>query len=143
MTKQLLWLDDVRDPFDKNIDWLIFSPIGRNVDAHWVTSYTEFVDWIMINGLPDGICFDHDLGMEHIKWYFNNGGNNNPPDPSLADFTMKTGFDCAKWLVNYCMENDLDLPPYGIQSANPVGRENIDKYLKNFIKHRLDEKFPQ
>jgi hypothetical protein len=136
MTKQLLWLDDVRDP-QKN-DWLVFSPIGRNVDTHWVTSYTEFVDWIMIYGLPDGICFDHDLGMEHTKWYFDNGGHNSPPDPSNADFVMKTGFDCAKFLVDYCMTHDLDIPPYGIQSANPVGKQNIDMYLKNYIKFRKE-----
>jgi hypothetical protein len=105
--KTLLWLDDVRDPL-KN-DWLNFSPIGKDVDTHWVTNYQEFIDWIMINGLPDAICFDHDLGSYE-----------------------ETGFDCAKWLVEYCMHNNKKLPKYNIQSANPVGKENIDLYLKNF-----------
>jgi len=133
MTKQLLWLDDARDP--NTNDWLVFSPIGRNVDVHWVKSFNEFVDWIMIYGLPDGICFDHDLGMEHIKWYFENGGHQMPPDPSEDNFVMKTGYDCAKFLITYCKLHELDLPPYAIQSANPVGKENIDMLLKNFIKH--------
>ena len=44
--------------------------------------------------------------------------------------------DCAKWLVDYCIDNQLTLPLYNIQSANPVGKENIDGLLKNFIKHQ-------
>lgn len=110
MTKTLLWLDDYRDPFDKDADWMAFSPIGRNVDIVWVTSFQEFCDHIMIYGLPDGICFDHDLGLH-------NGD----------------GHECAKWLVNYCIDNNKELPLYNIQSANPVGKENIDKLLKSFI----------
>lgn len=106
--KTLLWLDDYRNP-EKN-DWLVFSPIGRDVNIIWVKSYNEFIDYIINNSLPDGICFDHDLGEE------------------------KTGYDCAKWLVNYCMNNNLQLPVYAIQSANPVGKENIDKLLTNFNK---------
>ena len=47
-----------------------------------------------------------------------------------------TGYDCAKWLVEYCMDNDKDIPPYGIQSANPVGKENIDKLLKSYKNFR-------
>lgn len=108
--KTLLWIDDYRDPLDKKIDWLVFSPIGRDVDVHWVMSYQEFTDWIMIYGLPDAICFDHDLGEE------------------------LNGYDCAKYLVDYCMKHQLDIPKYGIQSANTVGKENIDMLLKNYIK---------
>lgn len=100
--KTLLWLDDCRDPFDKKMDWLIYSPIGRNVNIVWVSNYNEFVEYITKFGLPDGICFDHDLGEE------------------------KDGYDCAKWLVNYCLDNNEQLPLYSIQSANPVGKKNID-----------------
>jgi len=62
--KTLLWLDDVRDPLTN--DWLNFSPIGKDVDVHWVTNYQEFVDWIMSYGLPDAVCFDHDLNDGEI-----------------------------------------------------------------------------
>ena len=58
--KKLLWLDDVRNPFEN--DWLNFSPIGKNVEVHWVKSYDEFIKWITDNGVPDAVCFDHDLG---------------------------------------------------------------------------------
>jgi hypothetical protein len=48
----------------------------------------------------------------------------------------KTGMDCAKWLVDYCLDNKLTLPLYNIQSANPSGKDNIDGLLKNFIKYQ-------
>lgn len=110
MTKTLLWLDDARDPMEN--DWLNFSPIGKDVDVFWVTTYQEFVDWIMCNGLPDAICFDHDLGTHN--------GN---------------GMECATWLVNYCLDTKNNLPKYAIQSANPVGKQNINSLLENFLKH--------
>jgi hypothetical protein len=42
-------------------------------------------------------------------------------------------------LVDYCIDNNKVLPEYAIQSANPVGRENIDGLLKNFIKHSINK----
>jgi hypothetical protein len=34
------------------------------------------------------------------------------------------------------MENgEIDVPDWGIQSANPVGRDNINSLLKNYRKH--------
>jgi len=31
---------------------------------------------------------------------------------------------------------DKELPLYNIQSANPVGKDNIDSLLKNYLKHK-------
>ena len=112
--KTLLWLDDVRDPYNKKVDWLVFSPIGRDIDIFWVKNYEEFVLYIMVNGLPDAICFDHDIADEEM-----------------------TGYDCAKWLVEYHQKHGGKFPKYAIQSANPVGKENIDCYLKNYLKFNL------
>lgn len=131
--KTLLWLDDVRDPNDPDIDWLVFSPIGRDVSVVWVKSYTEFVKYITENGLPDGICFDHDLGklteIELLKLGYSKA------EARKRKNEEKTGYDCAKWLVDFCMNNHIkSLPAWNMQSANPVGRENIDKILSNFKK---------
>lgn len=312
--KKLLWLDDYRNPFDTKTDWMIFSPIGRDVEIHWVKNYQEFVDWIIENDLPDGICFDHDLddseiwmpiiNYEHIyevsnygrvkrilrskgtsgnnilkpyksesglsvmlrnsgndvskkihrlvmesfigvnilkpevnhkdgnRWnnyignlewctgsenvfhshnelnrdysaygenhgnsfnisqydksgnYINTYGSVNEAGRQLKieftniakcarnerktaggfiwkydnkkttikseiahikdkDYTKnffipeikteKTGYDCAKWLVDFCLDRKIQLPSYNIQSANPCGRENINGLLKNYI----------
>ena len=113
MGKKLLWLDDYRNPYEN--DWLIFSPIGRDVEVIWLKSYNEFIEYIEQNGMPDGICFDHDLGEEN------------------------TGYDCAKWLVEYCMDNGLSIPKWNVQSSNPVGKENINSLLNNFLKKECYE----
>lgn len=113
--KTLLWLDDLRDPFSK-LSWVeMYAPeySGRDdVKIVWVKNYDEFVDYIKTNGLPNTIAFDHDLGEE------------------------KTGYDVAKWLVEYCIDNRLKIPEWKIQSANLTGRINIDKLLKNYIEFK-------
>lgn len=112
--KILLWLDDIRDPFKNDSEWLTFSPILRPYKVIWVKNYDEFISWIKLNKLPDAICFDHDLGWDK------------------NDNEMKSGFDCAKWLIDYCIDNDLDIPEYAIQSANPVGKDNISSIIESY-----------
>ena len=131
--KTLLWLDDYRDPFDKEIDWMVFSPIGRDVNIVWVKSYKEFCDYIKYKGLPDGICFDHDLGEDENSIRISKGMNKK--QSRKLKQLEKTGYDCAKYLVDYCMDNEKPLPLYNIQSSNPAGKENIDALLKNYIKY--------
>jgi hypothetical protein len=127
-----LYLDDLREPsqsFKKTGD-------SRYNDLKWkiVRCYSEFVETIALNGIPNIVSFDHDLGEEHINYYFDNGGRENPPDPLKGHFTEKTGYDCAKWLVEYCSENGLPMPTYLIHSANPVGSQNIRFILENYTK---------
>lgn len=100
-----------------------------------VRNFHQFVNYIQKYGLPDYISFDHDLGIEHTKYYFNNGGHASPPDPLKADFKEKTGYDAAKWLVDFCVENEKSLPLWHVHSHNPVGSENIRTYLRNAEKH--------
>lgn len=120
MEYKKLYLDDVRTP--KTDGWEI------------VRSYDEFVNYIEINGIPDEISFDHDLSREHTKYYFDNGGHDNPPDPLGVEFEEKTGYDAAKWLCDYCWTNGIPLPKWNVHSANPVGSANISSVLKNFEK---------
>lgn len=75
----------------------------------WARSYDSAKRYIDLYR-PDVVDFDHDLGEE------------------------KTGYDVAKYIVHQCMENKSNLPEYKIHSANPVGRENIDKLLQNYMK---------
>jgi len=131
----LLWLDDIRDPFTD--DWLVFSPIERPFDVVWVKKYHEFTSWIELNGLPDGICFDHDLGLDEVHEH------KTISKKALKRFRKtpeyKTGYDCAKWLVDYCIDNNKPLPKFNVQSANPVGKQNIISLLDNFNKY-INEK---
>ena len=119
-----LFLDDER--FPQTAVTLVTEKVDMyKDDRDWVIvrNYDEFVDTILKNGLPDMISFDHDLA--DIKY-----------DNGVMSFSYreKTGFDTAKWLVDYCMNNDVKLPNYQVHSANPVGKENIEKYLENFKK---------
>ena len=79
-------------------------------DIVWVKNYDDFCKYINENGLADIICFDHDLGEE------------------------KAGYDCAKFVVNYCQKQNLDIPDYDIQSSNNVGKDNIRSLLNNWHK---------
>jgi hypothetical protein len=80
-----------------------------------VRSYNEFCRWITNNGVPEAISFDHDLSED-----------------SVLDGKVYTGYDCAKWLCEYCMVNGIPLPEYNVHSANPVGASNIKQLLDNF-----------
>lgn len=120
MTKRLLFLDDIRYP----IEAYHYSKqdIFLRRDWHIVRNYDQFVNRILAKGLPEMISFDHDLADEHYL----------KADPK--EFVEKTGYDCAKWLVEYCMDHHLDLPKFYSHSMNPVGKENIERLLKNFKK---------
>jgi hypothetical protein len=130
----LVWLDDVRDPFENDGEWLVFAPMRAN-EVIWVKNYDEFVAWITENGLPDGIAFDHDLADEHYAprehW-----DEKYHPWAEFQNFKEKTGMDCAHWLVEYCMDNEVKLPIFGSHSANPPGRKNILDLLNNFKNHQ-------
>lgn len=47
----------------------------------------------------------------------------------------KSGYDCAKFVVKYCQEHNLDTPSYDIQSSNIVGKDNIRSLMNNW--HRV------
>lgn len=100
--RTLLWLDDIRDPHVFDITPYIPEPPDFIV---WVKSEKEFEEYIVENGIPEFISFDHDLGEG------------------------KSGKDAANFLVDYCINNNQSLPAYGSHSSNPVGKENIIKYL--------------
>ena len=110
-----LFLDDIRNPIDASS---FAQSRGVNPDIYkegWIIlrNYLEFTNWITNFGLPDLISFDHDLGEadEH------------------------TGMDCAKWLVNYCLDNNCALPQWAVHSANPAGYDNIKGLLMSFEKN--------
>lgn len=133
--RTLLWLDDYRDPIKNNGEWLVFSPIPQPFVTVWVKSYHEFVVWIVTNGLPDAICFDRDLGIPNHFSRVSDGMSKR--QSRKLKLTEKTGYDCAKWLIQYCDLFDSPIPAYNIQSANPVGKANIkallDKYSNGVI----------
>lgn len=111
-----LFLDDIRDP--DSVTWIPLPKVQWLV----VRNYDEFVATIKLRGMPVHISFDHDLADIHYL------------TADESKYTEKTGLDCAKWLVNYCMDNSLQLPRFTVHSMNGVGAKNITNYLENYIK---------
>jgi len=122
MTNYYLFLDDERIP--KDVTWINLPAQNWQI----VRSYDEFVKFIENNGVPIFISFDHDLAHEHYRQSMYN------PDRHYNSyypfFKEKTGFHCAKWLVEYCFDNRLDLPNYVAHTKNPIGKENIESIME-------------
>lgn len=127
MTNYSLFLDDIRNP--TNVTWV------KLPDVFWVVvrNYDEFVNYIQKYGLPEFITFDHDLSFEHYPISEQNPGNHIPYD----QYTEKTGYDCAKWLISYCLDRGLDFPNYTVHSMNPVGKSNIISLIESYKKMKL------
>ena len=115
-----LFLDDIRLP--KDVKWMQM-PLGPWII---VRSHDEFVKHIVQHGLPSFVSFDHDLGLEHYI----------VGAPKYNEYKEKTGHDCAKWLVEYCMNNNLEFPEYQVHSMNPIGSTNIRSYIESYKKSR-------
>jgi hypothetical protein len=124
MNKTFLYLDDCRN---------IEPPENYNLVI--VRSFNAFVNYIELEGLPDVISFDHDLADEHTSDYVCDDNWNVPNSEIILkydEYKEKTGYDAAKWLVNHIMETNKSIPQCYVHSCNPVGVENILKYLNNY-----------
>lgn len=113
-----IFLDDYRIPSD--VKWAI---LPQRFDWVIVRDYDGFVR--LLDNMPIApsfIAFDHDLADAHYKGDFSN------PDE-------KTGYDCAKYLVERCLKKGWEIPDYIVHSLNPIGRENIERFLENAKEH--------
>ena len=136
--KKLLWLDDIRNPFLNLERKVPKHDNGEYYNINWVLNYEQFTQWINMFGLPDAISFDHDLADEHYtpEYYWDNYDKSKKYQEEKSNYYQeKTGMDCAKWLVDYCIDNNKKLPKIYIHSANPVGADNIKYLLENFKKY--------
>jgi hypothetical protein len=120
-----LFLDDERNP--RNVTWMQTEVYFRT-DWKIVRNYRDFVDMITEYGLPGFVSFDHDLADFHYQAMLEevNGKQNVNYGPE------KTGFDCAKWLVDYCTDNAIEFPAYMVHSMNPIGKERIVNYVEQY-----------
>ena len=124
-----LFLDDERTP----LDTFAYTNNDIYLNAEWkiVRTYGAFVSYILKFGLPKMVSFDHDLASIHYQKCIGVEKIN------YDELEEKTGYDAAKWLVNYCMDNGLiELPKCYIHTMNIVGGKNIQGLLNNYMKHR-------
>lgn len=115
---RLLFIDDERDhrssftsaKYRERLGLRYFTPAELEIlrtrpKVDVARNYDQAISFLQANQY-DMICFDHDLGGD-----------------------QKTGMDVAKWIVNnlkYKFE-------FYIHSANPIGRENIESLLRQWI----------
>lgn len=96
---------------------IFLDDIRIPLDESWVIlkSYSEFIDFIVTHDFNEisEISLDHDLG--------------------LLDETEKTGHDVAKWLIEYSLDNEVNLPLIRVHSANPVGVKNMISLINSYL----------
>lgn len=115
MIKQIFFLDDERTIND--VTWVDYKLNGQYVlnfqtSARligYIKRYGKFFEW-------ESILFslDHDL-------------------QEFEDGVESTGYTFTKWLVDYFIDNNISLDNfnYVVHSQNPIGKENIDCYIRN------------
>lgn len=118
-----LFLDDLRQPGD--VTWINIPSTNWAI----VRSFQEAVTWVQQNGFPGFISFDHDLGYEEFTT-----DENGFIIVTKAD-EMPTGYDFAKWLIDYDLDTKTMPKDFGftVHSLNPVGAANIERLLNNYI----------
>ena len=119
-----LFLDDIRMP--EEVFQYTAQPIYNIYDWKIVRNYNEFVKCVEENGIPETISFDHDLGFDV---FLEKDYEDYDPD------NEKNGYHCAKWLLNYCLDNELKPPiVVMIHSHNIVGSVNIKSLFETYNK---------
>lgn len=106
-----LYLDDIRSPC---YDGFVV-----------VRSVKEAINFVLENGMPDFISFDHDLGCSYDGQIY----------PS--------GYDFAKWLVEADISGAVDISDdfsFAVHSQNPVGAKNIEALLSGYLLFRRKER---
>jgi hypothetical protein len=99
----------------------------------WVVArnYSEFTDVIKsrfaAGEFPELISFDHDLADIHYN-----------PEAFQESFEYheETGADCANFVVQFCLENELNLPEFYVHSANPLGAQRIYDSMHDYFRYK-------
>lgn len=129
-----LFLDDVRNPED----CVSYTNEPRYRTRKWVVvrTHNEFLTTILNRWtkgeFPELVSFDHDLADEH---YNEEMYKSREAYDGLAEgFREKTGYDTAKFFVEFCVDQSIELPECLVHSMNPVGRKKIIEVIHDFDK---------
>ena len=124
--KKALYVDSTKTPIDipGYEKWVV------------VKNYDEFTEYIMKNGIPDYISFEHDLADEHVIDFVENQMQGIDAI-NYQLFKEKTGYDCALWLCEYIeeqhnLDNMIKINAVGVHSINPGGTKNILYCINNY-----------
>lgn len=110
-----LFLDDERDP--QHVHW---KHEVEYTHYRWVVVRTaaQFIAQLVTHGIPAFVSFDNDI----------------------QDFTGKdgkeiTGYDMAKMLCYFCIDNNIKFPKVVSHSKNVVDQPKIEAIFKNATYH--------
>lgn len=111
-----IFLDDERDPID--VTWIAYP----NTISQWIVvrTYEQFIALVppLLTDEADAtllFSFDHDL--QDYK--------------SSGDGTERTGYDCIKFLVNFCLDTTMCMPLCAFHTKNVIGKVNMEQYYIN------------
>jgi hypothetical protein len=77
-------------------------------------SSVEAIFLVKLYGMPQEISFDHDLGEDDTSMFF------------------------IHWMINRLLDGRDYLPDnfkFSVHSQNPVGKDNINQLMNNFLKY--------
>lgn len=118
-----IFLDDERIPGD--VVWVTLPNVMWSV----VRNFEQFKSVIdELDKAPDFISFDHDLADEHYTAMLLESVNSTR---FVGYGTEKTGYECAKYLVEVAMNKGWQMPGYAVHSMNAIGAKRIRDYLEN------------
>lgn len=115
-----LFIDDERVPAD--VTWATPRQQHLYQTEQWIIA-RNFVDvarTLAERGMPQRVSFDHDLGQNEKTGY------------DIAQYLVKMDQDCERDLWGELIAFGDDFEFYA-HSQNPVGRENIMRYLTNYL----------
>ncbi len=133
-----LFLDDIRDP--KEVFKFVHKSLFVTLNFTTVRNFDEFIWFILDKWVPSFVTFDHDLAPEHYtpeEYWSDYDKSKEYQEQKYKEYTEKTWLDCAKWLVDYCNDNDKPFPRYYVHSQNPIWRDWIEQYIQWNANHLL------
>ncbi|APD20334.1 hypothetical protein AM24_143 [Acinetobacter phage AM24] len=121
--KQIIFLDDER--VIQDVTWIDYS--------QWSGAYV-----ISQSSASRLISY-----IKHYGKYFDWENTLFSLDHDLQDFDGEeesTGYTFIKWLIEFMVENEISLEYLNVvvHSQNPIGKENIEKYISNAKLHYLE-----
>lgn len=103
----------------KNVKWHLFLDDERfpRKKSYWTIARSSIDAQALVemNGIPEEIAFDHDLGGQD------------------------TSRDFCRWLTDFMIDNDLKFPSnftFSVHSQNPIGAKWITSYMNSLIHFR-------
>lgn len=128
--KYFLFLDDERMPKKATINQVPLATVTRIKDPQWeiVRNIYAFRQIIEGRGVPDVVSFDHDLSNDHVAHYVLSQKG------AGFDYSLfnDTGYHCAEWLCQFCLDKQVPFPTWYVHSFNQHGTTNIKRLIYNF-----------